>query len=77
MVRNLVVIGGDAAGMSAASHARRLLGIDVLATVLWNRMQVEDLVQMDLASAPPFSPVWDPVLTAARSAAGDAGRNAR
>ena len=76
MVRHLVVIGGDAAGMSAASQARRLLGVDGLATALWNRMQVEDLVQMDLAYAPPFSPVWDPVLTAARSAAGNTGRDA-
>jgi len=41
----------------------------VLAAALWNGMLVEDLVQMDLAYAPPFSPVWDPVLTAARSAA--------
>jgi hypothetical protein len=77
MVRNLVVIGGDAARMSAASQARRLLGVDVLATALWNRMQVEDLAEMDLADAPQFSPVWDPVLTAARSAAGNSGKNAR
>ena len=33
-------------------------------------MAVEDLVQLDLAYAPPFSPVWDPVLTAARIAPG-------
>ncbi len=44
--------------------------IDVLAAALWNGMLVEDLVQMDLAYAPPFSPVWDPVLTAARRASG-------
>jgi NADPH-dependent 2,4-dienoyl-CoA reductase/sulfur reductase-like enzyme len=47
--------------------------IDVLAAALWNGMRVEDMVQMDLAYAPPFSPVWDPVLTAARRAAGSAG----
>jgi NADPH-dependent 2,4-dienoyl-CoA reductase/sulfur reductase-like enzyme len=47
--------------------------IDVLAAALWNGMRVEDMVQMDLAYAPPFSPVWDPVLTAARVAAGSAG----
>ena len=47
--------------------------IDVLAAALWNGMLVDDLVQMDLAYAPPFSPVWDPVLTAARRAAGSAG----
>jgi NADPH-dependent 2,4-dienoyl-CoA reductase/sulfur reductase-like enzyme len=47
--------------------------IDVLAAALWNGMSVEDMVQMDLAYAPPFSPVWDPVLTAARRAAGSPG----
>jgi len=56
------IVGGPGAGKR----------IDVLAAALWNGMLVEDLVQMDLAYAPPFSPVWDPVLTAARSAAGSA-----
>ena len=32
---------------------------------LFNRMTVADFAQTDLAYAPPFSPVWDPVLTAA------------
>ncbi len=54
------IVGGPGAGKR----------IDVLAAALWNGMLVEDMVQMDLAYAPPFSPVWDPVLTAARSAAG-------
>jgi NADPH-dependent 2,4-dienoyl-CoA reductase/sulfur reductase-like enzyme len=40
--------------------------IDVLATALWNRMTVEDMTALDLGYAPPFSPVWDPVLVAAR-----------
>ncbi|HEX3811909.1 MAG TPA: FAD-dependent oxidoreductase [Mycobacteriales bacterium] len=43
--------------------------IDVLATALWNGMTVEEMVGMDLSYAPPFSPVWDPVLIAARKAA--------
>jgi NADPH-dependent 2,4-dienoyl-CoA reductase/sulfur reductase-like enzyme len=42
--------------------------IDVLATALWNEMSVDEMVNMDLSYAPPFSPVWDPVLVAARSA---------
>jgi pyruvate/2-oxoglutarate dehydrogenase complex dihydrolipoamide dehydrogenase (E3) component len=54
------IVGGPEAGKR----------IDTLATALWNGMLVEDMVQMDLAYAPPFSPVWDPVLTAARRAAG-------
>ena len=40
--------------------------IDVFATALWNQMTVEDLLNVDLSYAPPFSPVWDPVLIAAR-----------
>ncbi len=43
--------------------------IDVLATAVWNGMDVEELSQVDLSYAPPFSPVWDPVLMAARQAA--------
>ena len=37
MTRNLVVIGGDAAGMSAASQARRLLGPEELAITVVER----------------------------------------
>ncbi len=42
--------------------------IDVLATALWNDMTVEDIAGLDLSYAPPFAPVWDPVLIAARKA---------
>jgi NADPH-dependent 2,4-dienoyl-CoA reductase/sulfur reductase-like enzyme len=42
--------------------------IDVFATALWNRMTVEEMTMMDLSYAPPFSPVWDAVLIAARQA---------
>ena len=44
--------------------------IDVIATVLAAGMTVEDMVNLDLGYAPPFSPVWDPVIVAARQAAG-------
>ena len=43
--------------------------IDTAATALWNRMTVEEMTNLDLAYAPPFSPVWDPILVAARQAA--------
>jgi NADPH-dependent 2,4-dienoyl-CoA reductase/sulfur reductase-like enzyme len=43
--------------------------IDVLATALWNEMTVEEMTGLDLSYAPPFAPVWDPVLIAARKAA--------
>jgi NADPH-dependent 2,4-dienoyl-CoA reductase/sulfur reductase-like enzyme len=63
-------------------ESRRLLGaqivgregaakrIDVLAVALWHGMTVDEVVDLDLSYAPPYSPVWDPVLVAARSAAG-------
>ena len=54
------IVGGPGAGKR----------IDTIAAALWNGMVVDDLVQMDLAYAPPFSPVWDPVLTTARLAPG-------
>ena len=53
------IVGGDGA-------AKR---IDTVATALWNDMTVDDLIQCDLAYAPPFSSVWDPVQQAARVAA--------
>jgi NADPH-dependent 2,4-dienoyl-CoA reductase/sulfur reductase-like enzyme len=40
--------------------------IDTAAVALWNAMTVEEMTALDLAYAPPFSPVWDPVLVAAR-----------
>lgn len=42
--------------------------IDVLAMALWHGAAVGDLFNTDLSYAPPFSPVWDPVLIAARKA---------
>jgi len=43
--------------------------IDVFATALWNQMTVAEMVNMDLSYAPPFSPVWDPVLIGVRKLA--------
>ena len=42
--------------------------IDVLATALTARFTVEEVLHLDLSYAPPFAPVWDPVLVAARKA---------
>ena len=39
--------------------------IDILAAALHNQMTVQALAQLDLSYAPPFAPVWDPVLVAA------------
>jgi NADPH-dependent 2,4-dienoyl-CoA reductase/sulfur reductase-like enzyme len=40
--------------------------INTIATALTRRMTVEEFAQLDLAYAPPFSTVWDPVLIAAQ-----------
>jgi NADPH-dependent 2,4-dienoyl-CoA reductase/sulfur reductase-like enzyme len=53
------IVGGEGAGKR----------IDVFATALWNGMTVQEVGGMDLSYAPPFSPVWDPVLLAAGKAA--------
>jgi NADPH-dependent 2,4-dienoyl-CoA reductase/sulfur reductase-like enzyme len=42
--------------------------IDALAVALWNGMTVEEMTSLDLGYAPPYAPVWDPVLIAARKA---------
>ncbi|MCX4547458.1 FAD-dependent oxidoreductase [Streptomyces sp. NBC_01500] len=40
--------------------------VDIAAVALTAGMTVEQMVSLDLGYAPPFSPVWDPVLVAAR-----------
>lgn len=41
--------------------------IDTVATALHGRLRVDEVVELDLAYAPPFSSVWDPVAVAARA----------
>lgn len=41
--------------------------VDVAAAAIAGNLTVEDLVGLDLSYAPPFSPVWDPLQTAARA----------
>ena len=57
------LLGAQIVGQEGA--AKR---IDVLATALWHETTVSELLNVDLSYAPPFSPVWDPVLIAARKA---------
>ena len=42
--------------------------IDTVATAITAGMSVADVADLDLAYAPPFSSVWDPVAVAAREA---------
>lgn len=58
------LLGGQIVGVEGA--AKR---IDVLATSLHARFTVLDMIDLDLSYAPPYSPVWDPVIIAARKAA--------
>ena len=68
--------------MLAERRTGRLLGVqivgwegaakrvDIAAVGATDRMTVEQMTALDLGYAPPFSPVWDPMLVAARQAAG-------
>ncbi len=42
--------------------------IDTLAACLYNKMTVTDVARLDLAYAPPYATVWDPILIAANVA---------
>jgi NADPH-dependent 2,4-dienoyl-CoA reductase/sulfur reductase-like enzyme len=57
------LLGAQIVGLEGA--AKR---IDVIAAALWHEMTVQDILNMDLSYAPPFAPVWDPVLITARKA---------
>ena len=48
--------------------------IDMLAVAIWNEMTAEEFAQADIGYAPPFSPVFDPVLVAAHRVAVKIGR---
>lgn len=58
------LLGGQIVGKEGS--AKR---IDTLATALHAGLTVEEMINLDLGYAPPFSPVWDPVVIAAREAA--------
>jgi NADPH-dependent 2,4-dienoyl-CoA reductase/sulfur reductase-like enzyme len=69
--------GGSVTVHLTADRRGRLLGcqvagvegvkgrIDTAAAALTARMKLEDLAMLDMAYAPPFAPVWDPLLIAA------------
>jgi NADPH-dependent 2,4-dienoyl-CoA reductase/sulfur reductase-like enzyme len=58
------LLGGQIVGRRGV--AKR---VDVLATALHLQLTVADLQRLDLSYAPPFAPVWDPILVAANVAA--------
>lgn len=42
--------------------------LDVLATAIYKQMTVFEIAELDLSYAPPYAPVWDPLLIAANRA---------
>lgn len=56
------VLGGQIVGGSGSGKR-----IDTIAVAATAKMTVHDMVDLDLAYAPPFSDVWDPVQIAARA----------
>jgi len=59
-----LLLGGEVVGQEGAA-----LRANVLATALASHMSVSELQGLDLAYAPPFAPVWDPLLVAANQLA--------
>jgi NADPH-dependent 2,4-dienoyl-CoA reductase/sulfur reductase-like enzyme len=59
------LLGGQIVG-----EERSAKRIDTLAVALHARLRVEELIDLDLAYAPPFSSTWDPIHVAARRLVG-------
>lgn len=57
------LLGGQLVGQEGV--AKR---VDIIASALHARWTVDQLAELDLAYAPPFAPVWDPILVAANFA---------
>ena len=54
------ILGAQMVGSEGVAHR-----INAVSVALHQKMSVDSYSQCDLAYAPPFSPVWDPTLTAA------------
>ena len=57
------LLGAQMVGEEGVAHR-----IDTLAAALYAGMTVKDVARLDLAYAPPFASVWDPILIAANMA---------
>lgn len=60
------LLGAGLVGKEGCAHR-----IDAVATALHAGMTVDEVADLDFGYAPPFGPVWDPVLTAAKALSGD------
>jgi NADPH-dependent 2,4-dienoyl-CoA reductase/sulfur reductase-like enzyme len=65
------LIGAEAAGSGAAKLT------DVCATAIWGKLSYPDLVNLDLAYAPPYGPALSPVIQAATVLSGEFDRARR
>ncbi len=59
--RSRRILGAQLIGRKGVAHR-----VNVLATAIFNGNTVDEFSMFDLAYAPPFAPVWDPVLVAAQ-----------
>jgi NADPH-dependent 2,4-dienoyl-CoA reductase/sulfur reductase-like enzyme len=66
-----ILLGAELVGAEGAA-----LRADILATALAAHLTVADVQNLDLVYAPPFAPVWDPVLVAANQLVKKVGRTA-
>jgi len=62
------LLGAQIAGRDGAAHR-----INIIAAALAGGLTIDDIVDLDLAYAPPFTPTIDPILTAARVLQKDMG----
>ncbi|GAA0460559.1 FAD-dependent oxidoreductase [Streptomyces olivaceiscleroticus] len=61
-------LSGRLLGVQIVGREGAAKRVDIAAVALTAKMTVEQMTALDLGYAPPFSPVWDPVLVAARKA---------
>ncbi|OYT34267.1 hypothetical protein B6U96_13360 [Archaeoglobales archaeon ex4484_92] len=54
------MLGAQAVGSEAA------LRINVFAAIIYANLTTKDAFFLDLGYAPPFSPIWDPIVVSAR-----------
>jgi CoA-dependent NAD(P)H sulfur oxidoreductase len=57
-----VIVGGQIIGTGGSA-----MRLDTLVAAVTAGMTLDDLYSLDMAYAPPFAPVWDPLLIAAKS----------
>jgi CoA-dependent NAD(P)H sulfur oxidoreductase len=74
-VRLVHAPGGRLLGAQLAGREGAAKRIDVLATALHAGFGLGDLAALDLSYAPPYAPVYDPVLLAAQKACREAGKS--